>query len=1220
MDDPESSYEGIFGSDGEELGEVDNASDDSDVMFEEPVLLADVNVPPVVEITNPREARVVIGEGCGRRKGRRGRRHPRSSTSKTRRRRARRQARDSPANSSPRRDSRRQPSDRESRSSSRSSYRGGRPKGRGPGKGPGEPHRHGGKKPDEGLRKKPNSGFRSSFALSTRHLDMLKYRVGESHKVESGKQFVSTPVLFTLIELNHAREVHTLRHVANGLSEFRMKSGTHDRSYYGPVWDSDLPAVLTAVAGMYAPAAQGLGSLVGHRFCAIVPNQACGISAEASYQAPPCFENLLRRRLKPLMKVCGSVISPVGDWRFLQTHSALSVSVTNGGSGLEWGSKPRLQGGLSLDLQAQKFNLTWKILPGNIGVPECFVVWFQISAYKEVPVDADRWVKYSIGTKEAVMMREVGEVVQINDRKWGLICLPAKIVAEVTLAAQETMGPKAWKSVFACARNHVRRYGRDNQELSRVIPRVQLAVARYAMEQALENAKHLAPLQRKRAAIEKANTYYEFPTAKLPLCEIVLLILLLFSAVSTLVLGALNLTLDNFPAWPCLIQGALTICGLTRGLVVMSVKYRPFFVPVMRVLFVLAFLITFGSIGVPAVLAQDSPDLPPEAGGTSWWRPVLLSMVFVFALVVEWARRRLSRVDEGEAWCRRVDEERQVFRYSGKLPIGRDIRPLESTYDLRKVELNPRAEIQFDQLNILPLKNDVGEGAGLTPIFMFYNAVPICYSRSDHNCYVSCLTRACISMPGPTRKLRELVEMAQSCSYQKLTLGDVPTGAYRHNGEWVEGHEWLTTEEYIQKFPKKNRRRLQNMLEKIRNGDYRKGQLAYKGFVKREKLVIAKETGFEPYRPRMIQGLSDLAKLKLGPFFDQVTFSMKAQHNLMSHLWYTCGATTFDYSEWFEFHHDRLAGDVMYFYSDFSKYDVTQCPELIDLEIEGYIAQGILGADPDDPEFIRCILQAMKHSKVYYRDNFWSVPGTRKSGDLNTSSGNSASTARFLDSFMARHGISPREWAAGVLGDDNFGMLYRPTYLAVFGTRAEFLRCLENHAAEWGFRVDPAGITSTLLEAEYVSCRFYPARDSLTGEVVHAIGKKPGRTLAKIGVLLAQNDRRWTDTVGLLKGVLLSVLDTSAHVPFLGPVVRFLLEYLKDVNAIDPDYVAIESSPEKGFLEPCAETYAAFYEFYGLTIEDEATFVASVTGQIARFGLPCVIDAPFMEMMIDADL
>lgn len=152
-----------------------------------------------------------------------------------------------------------------------------------------------------------------------------------------------------------------------------------------------------------------------------------------------------------------------------------------------------------------------------------------------------------------------------------------------------------------------------------------------------------------------------------------------------------------------------------------------------------------------------------------------------------------------------------------------------------------------------------------------------------------------------------------------------------------------------------------------------------------------------------------------------------------------------------------------------------------------------------------------------------------------------------------------------------------------------------------------------------MSCRFYPVRDS-DGQLVHAVGKKPGRTLAKIGVLLAQNDRRFKDLLALLKGVLLSIYDTSAFVPFLGPIVEFLLRIdpIVGLEANLPEYTAIEEGVGK--YTACAETYAAFEELYGLNREDERVFVATVTAQIQRYGFPCVIDAPFMQVLLDADL
>lgn len=299
------------------------------------------------------------------------------------------------------------------------------------------------------------------------------------------------------------------------------------------------------------------------------------------------------------------------------------------------------------------------------------------------------------------------------------------------------------------------------------------------------------------------------------------------------------------------------------------------------------------------------------------------------------------------------------------------------------------------------------------------------------------------------------------------------------------------------------------------------------------------------------------------------------------------------------------------------------------------------------------ILRAALHTVGYARGIKYMVEGTRKSGDLDTSSGNSRMTGDVIGSFLLDHIKKVRstisvehpflassiKWEPEicalenfrmvVLGDDNLMIFRRGFFNKWFGTgltgpAAEaanienFKTALKAWCSNLGFTVK-VGCTTNCTEAEFVSSRWYPS------SVGYAIGKKPGRTLTKIGYHLAKQGRKPAAYAGYLKGTLLSYLNTANHVPFLRIYVWALLDYLSDVTPrYDPQALwrngGVEPEDQaRGHIEATDDTWAAFYQLYGYTEDDERVWGEALIRKLYRYGLPCIVSSVEVKHMFEVD-
>lgn len=547
---------------------------------------------------------------------------------------------------------------------------------------------------------------------------------------------------------------------------------------------------------------------------------------------------------------------------------------------------------------------------------------------------------------------------------------------------------------------------------------------------------------------------------------------------------------------------------------------------------------------------------------------------------------------------REVYVTRRVPQYPVSAPLGYGLFPGgESSANLADFPLNEAAVIKGP---LEMVKSDlVDDMAPPTVVLVgvgFTCRMPVVSTRSHHNLYVGVHTRVLCQVPAPAPGAWKRVEIMDD------ELDIIP-----HGGAVVSKahpHEIATFEDYIARFPGGARRALINELESLDRRGLRTSSFYYSAFIKAEKMMLYSQHEYVPMRPRVIQALSRTAKVVGGPWFLNYTYALKKCWHNRNWLFYCSACTTDDFNQWFAWAHVDLAGDVIYVFTDFSKYDVTQGPEAMARETEHYRDLGL-----DRVKFGRQLRLAMCNSTVYAKSMRYSVPGTRKSGDSNTSSGNTKATGDCLGSFWKSHGLKGSVRAA-LLGDDIFMVVRHDAVIKKFGTVDNLKDQLSKWAADLGYKLK-IGVTADAIGAEFLSSRFYPVR------VGWRFGKKPGRTLVKIGYQLHQQGRDAATYLSNFKGTLQSYLPTSNHVPFLRVYLKVMLEALNRTEASCDKACKYRLTGNVEVADEC--TWAAFESHYGLGLSDEIQFEKDLRKHIAEYGLTSMMVSEVVERLFEVD-
>jgi len=380
-------------------------------------------------------------------------------------------------------------------------------------------------------------------------------------------------------------------------------------------------------------------------------------------------------------------------------------------------------------------------------------------------------------------------------------------------------------------------------------------------------------------------------------------------------------------------------------------------------------------------------------------------------------------------------------------------------------------------------------------------------------------------------------------------------------------------------------------------------------FVKRETLIKNDGLHIANFVPRAIQGRKPVYQVATGPwtlaFSDYLKQEWCADISAHPfHPWvYTSGMDAQQLGEWYDESVDYMMeqfGSVVVIENDFSKYDATLGSDAVHHELSQY------DKFCTDESTLKALWAQVTTSGstphgVVYSDK----EGRRKSGDANTSCGNSMLnahvTAKAYADVMTRRGKddSHLHYRALVLGDDNFTVTHMEFADMMDG------RVLEEELKSYGLKAKVV-IRDDPRQAEFCSGRFWP---SATGTVW---GPKPARVMSK--AFYSKRHVPEKQLAQWAKGVALGFARECNHVPVLRAFVARTLQLTEDVVANEVAEVGrIRSRKQE---EVCEETNEVMMSVYGLTPSE----VLELEDYIYRApALPCYLSHPYFENMILSD-
>jgi len=416
-------------------------------------------------------------------------------------------------------------------------------------------------------------------------------------------------------------------------------------------------------------------------------------------------------------------------------------------------------------------------------------------------------------------------------------------------------------------------------------------------------------------------------------------------------------------------------------------------------------------------------------------------------------------------------------------------------------------------------------------------------------------------------------------------------------------------QDWLIRFPGQKRKYLLFAREKLIDSGVVGDEIdfTYNVFGKLEKtLSVIRHKVRNPKKPRAVYGASDAAKLIGGPWFLQYGRVMKSVWNCEHDVYYASGVTNDDMTNWVRRACSRFP-DPMFLYSDFSMYDVTQGEECIKAENRWYKALGF-GIDESERAYLK--------SKLYSRLQFGPISlrtkGVRKSGDNDTSSGNTRCTVLIILYFLHQLGLKKGEYCLAVLGDDNITIISSKAARRLKLTNVIVQKVGMEIASELGVKIK-IGYTGQMTRAEFLSKRIY---DSDTGPY---FGCKPGRLICKVGWFLSKPNVY--NQLEIFHGTLISLKPVMENVPFARVYLNLCLQWLQEQNVSvskpKNKYQAERSFGVLGSLD--FQTWVKFEEVYGMSIFDEALFELEFKQALKQYGIPFIFHSEYLDQLLKVD-
>jgi hypothetical protein len=378
----------------------------------------------------------------------------------------------------------------------------------------------------------------------------------------------------------------------------------------------------------------------------------------------------------------------------------------------------------------------------------------------------------------------------------------------------------------------------------------------------------------------------------------------------------------------------------------------------------------------------------------------------------------------------------------------------------------------------------------------------------------------------------------------------------------------MSREEFLARdMPTQKRESLIRAYESLDNEPFSKKESRYKAFVKQELLPakVLNESLFGD--PRVIQAPTDRMKAVLGPFMVPASKRVSYVFGVDSNHTYASGLTPLNIGRWMTVVMDTF-GAPLFIEVDYVRWDAHLNPEALEIEHMMFASMGISG---DARRALSCQRVTKGHSKHGLK---YKVNATRKSGDPNTSVGNSLLNIAINASvFDTMFGVG--NYKLIVLGDDMLCAVDpKQAYLWNETTYVSFMLSL---GLEPEIKVHKDNYA-----ASFCSSYFWPCETGILN-TRYVLAQKPGRALSKFGYALGDATKK--DEQRLL-GVVRSLLPHAEAVPGLR---EFLKNLICAGDSVRPDkhynYTDIEKafSELPGLVVSTWETEEMTRSIYGIT-------------------------------------
>jgi hypothetical protein len=281
-------------------------------------------------------------------------------------------------------------------------------------------------------------------------------------------------------------------------------------------------------------------------------------------------------------------------------------------------------------------------------------------------------------------------------------------------------------------------------------------------------------------------------------------------------------------------------------------------------------------------------------------------------------------------------------------------------------------------------------------------------AKCDHNTHVSISNRIMADKRSWPKYAPDNNRIAEFC---KWTRANMHTIFPIHNGRYMP----LSDKAFLERYTGARRTVYTKAMEALQhmahNKDTLKRLARVKMFVKREASCKVMPNEIDPKRgdhdPRAIQAASPEYNCLTGPiiqgFYKYISDTWCTAND--SPIIYSSGLTAEGVGSWFDWAVDQvlnIASSVSFIMSDYSRYDMTVDPWMLDLQYE--IVIHCMNLSPWQVSILRSMRDPTGTSSGGF---YYKVKGERRSGLCDTSVGNSVLTGLFqLFSFCHVRGIS----------------------------------------------------------------------------------------------------------------------------------------------------------------------------------------------------------------------